>query len=141
MLRVALIGAGRGGSALLPILLGYKDLRLIGIAEINPKAPGLAIARRLEIPITRDFRKLLDQPDLDVVIDVTRNPAVAKQLKRLKRPGLEIIGGLSAKLFWDLIQDRDRKAAELQTLNSSLEQKEGLLHQIHVLVSQGRRRL
>ena len=138
MLKVAMIGAGRGGSILLPLLTGYKDLKLVGIAEIDPKAPGLPTARRLGIPITKDFRKLINQPDLDVIIDVTRSAAVAKQLKRLKRPGLEIIGGVSAKLFWDLIQDCKKKAAELETLNFSLGQKEDLLHQIHVLASQNR---
>jgi two-component system sensor histidine kinase DegS len=44
--RVVIIGAGAGGSALLTILARDPLVQIVGVAEINPKAPGIRIAKR-----------------------------------------------------------------------------------------------
>ena len=59
MTNVALIGAGAGGSALLSILATDPLVRIIGVAEVNPKAPGLRLAKRYGIPVSRNFRDLV----------------------------------------------------------------------------------
>ena len=49
--RVAIIGAGAGGSALLSILARDPLVRIVGIAEINSKAPGLRLAKLYGVPV------------------------------------------------------------------------------------------
>src|SRR5207249_1901319 len=68
--RVAIIGAGAGGSALLSILARDPLVRLVGIAEINPQAPGLRLAKRYGIPVVRDYKELLGSEEVDLIIDV-----------------------------------------------------------------------
>jgi two-component system sensor histidine kinase DegS len=116
--HVAIIGAGRGGTALMEIFAQDPLVRIVGIAEINPRAAGLKLARRLHIPITRDYRELLEMERVDLIIDVSGNPDVGRVLLDFHRMGVTIIGGASAKFMWELIEARIRATAEIErTLN------------------------
>ncbi|MFQ5991588.1 MAG: histidine kinase [Nitrospiraceae bacterium] len=116
--HVAIIGAGRGGTALMEIFAEDPLVRIIGVAEIDPAAVGIKLARRLSIPITRDYRELLEMERVDLIIDVTGNPEVERVLEDFYRMGVTIIGGASAKFMWQLIEARIRATAEIEkTLN------------------------
>lgn len=112
--NVAIIGAGEGGSALLSILAPDPLVRIIGVAEINPKAPGLRLAKRYGIPVSRNFRDLVSSEEVDLVIDVTGNPEVEEALFELDRVGVAVIRGTSAKFMWQLIEARVRANAEIK---------------------------
>src|SRR5437899_7515717 len=86
--HVAIIGAGAGGSALLTILAPDPLVRIVGVAEINSKAPGLRLAKRYGIPVTRDFRELVSSEEVELVIDVTGNPEVEEALFDLDQAGV-----------------------------------------------------
>ncbi|HEY5599461.1 MAG TPA: sigma 54-interacting transcriptional regulator, partial [Candidatus Manganitrophaceae bacterium] len=116
MTKVAIIGAGRGGTALIEIL--HKDplVKIVGIADVNRDAPGLDLARRFKIPTTTDYRKLVKE-GIDLVIDVTGSKAVREDLE--KNPGkVEVIGGLSAKFMWQLIEERIKSKAMAEVLRA-----------------------
>src|SRR5437867_10958167 len=81
--NVAIIGAGAGGSALLTVLAPDPLVRIAGVAEIAPKAPGLRLAKRYGIPVTPNCRHLLSSQDVDLIIDVTANPEGANALPEL----------------------------------------------------------
>lgn len=116
--HVAIIGAGRGGTALMEIFTQDPLVRIVAIAEINPNAPGIKLAKRLHIPIMRDYRELLEMERVDLVIDVSGNPDVGRVLLDFHRMGVTIIGGASAKFMWELIEARIRATAEIErTLN------------------------
>ncbi len=116
--HVAIIGAGHGGTALIEIFATDPLVRIVGVAEINPRAPGVALAKRLQIPVTADYRLLLNLERLDLVIDVSGNAAVGDRLESFHRMGVTIIGGASAKFMWQLIEARIRATAEIEkTLN------------------------
>src|SRR5438445_2381910 len=109
--NVAIIGAGSGGSALLTILAPDPLVRIVGVAEIDPKAPGLRLAKRYGIPVTRNFRDLLSSEEVDLIIDVTGNVGVENALLELDRVGVAVIRGTSAKFMWQLIEARVRAKA------------------------------
>lgn len=116
--HVAIIGAGRGGTALLEIFARDPLVEIVGIAEVNSKATGLALARRLKVPVTRDYRDLLAMEHADLIIDVTGSPEVGRVLQDFHRMGVAVIGGASAKFMWQLIEARIRATAEIEkTLN------------------------
>ena len=116
--HVAIIGAGRGGTALMEIFATDPLVEIVAVAEVNPKAPGLTLARRLRIPITRDYRMLLNLEQVDLIIDVSGNGEVWQFLQDFHRMGVTIIGGASAKFMWELIEARIRATAEIEkTLN------------------------
>lgn len=116
--HVAIVGAGRGGTALMEIFANDPLVQIVGVAEVNAKAPGLALAKRLRIPVTRDYRTLLEMERVDLIIDVTGNPEVERALQDFYRMGVTVIGGVSAKFMWQLIEARIRATSEIEkTLN------------------------
>ena len=116
--NVAIIGAGRGGTALMEIFANDPLVQIVGVAEIDPQAPGLSLAKRLRIPVTRDYRELLAMERVDLIIDVSGSPDVWQFLQDFHRMGVTIIGGASAKFMWELIEARIRATSEIEkTLN------------------------
>ena len=77
MTKVVIVGAGKGGRALLEMIVGDPTVSIVGVADANAWAPGLELARRLNIPVATDFRPLVQDPRVDLIIDVTGNPPVA----------------------------------------------------------------
>ncbi len=115
---VAIIGAGRGGTALMEIFANDPLVQIVGVAESNPDAPGLDLAKQLRIPITHDYRQLLTMERVDLIIDVSGDAEVWQFLQDFHRMGVTIIGGASAKFMWELIEARIRATAEIEkTLN------------------------
>lgn len=116
--NVAIIGAGRGGTALMEIFANDPLVQIVGVAEIDPQAPGLTLAKRLRIPVTRDYQKLLAMERVDLIIDVSGNAEISQFLQDFHRMGVTIIGGASAKFMWELIEARIRATGEIErTLN------------------------
>lgn len=115
---IALIGAGKGGSALLSVLLKEPNIKVVGIADINPDAPGIAIAKQFNIPVTTNFKELANKKT-DIIINVTGNSTITSEiLKILKRksPNTEVIDGKSAKLVWDMLEKRRQAKEEVKAL-------------------------
>src|SRR5919108_1993096 len=112
--HVGIIGAGRGGTALMEIFARDPLVEVVGVAEINPKALGIKLARKLKIPVTPDYRELLTLEDIHLIIDVTGNAEVAHDLQDFHRMGVSVIGGASAMFMWQLIEARIRATAEIE---------------------------
>jgi len=114
MIRVAIIGAGRGGTSLIHILHNDPLVTIVGVADLDPHAPGMILARQLKIPITTDYRRLLRLSKVDTIIDVTGNDEVAQALLALDRPEVAVVGGPGAKFMWQLIDERIRSKEEIE---------------------------
>ncbi len=130
-MKVLLIGAGKGGSALLPILHEDKEIEIVGVVDKNLDAEGLRIARQYNIPTYTTYEPLIKRGNLDVIINVTRNSQVLNDIEKNKHPTTEILGGLSAKLLWNLVEERKKKEEEIQ--KSLSEQK--ALYRIGIMIS------
>ncbi|MFO0766512.1 MAG: histidine kinase [Nitrospiraceae bacterium] len=111
--------SARAAAALLMEIFATDPLvRIVGVAEINPNAPGLGLAKRLKIPVTRNYRRLLSLERINLVIDVSGNAEIGEYLMDFHRMGVTVIGGASAKFMWRLIKARIRATAEIEkTLN------------------------
>ena len=73
--NLAIVGMGRQGMAILTALVPpqKKDefLRVIGVADPNPEAPGILYACRHNLFVTVDFKDLLQLPELDIIVNAT----------------------------------------------------------------------
>lgn len=116
--HVAIIGAGRGGTALMEVFAKDPLVQIVGVAEINPRAVGVPLARGLKIPVMRDYNDLLAMEHVDLIIDVSGDVEVGQMLQEFYRMGVSVVGGASAKFMWQLIEARIRATAEIEkTLN------------------------
>lgn len=109
--KVGIVGGGRGGSAILDIFKDNPLVQVSWLAEKDPKAKGVELARKLKIPVSKDFRKLVKKGS-DVVVNLTGSPAVREELEGILPPQTELVGGLSARLMWQLIEERRKKHFE-----------------------------
>ena len=113
MLKIMIIGAGAGGTALLPILSDYKEIEITGVADTDSNAPGLALAKKMGILISDDFQKLLMQIDANIIINVSGNVKVSQKLDQIRKTReLEIIEGESAKVFFKLVDEKIQSEKE-----------------------------
>ena len=108
MTKVVIVGAGKGGRALLEMFSGDSTVSILGVVDANAWAPGLELARRLNIPVSTDLRQTVADPRADLIIDVTGNPEVQQAIQALKPAHTEVMGGASAKFMWDLLAERKR---------------------------------
>ncbi|MBI3994964.1 MAG: hypothetical protein HY349_03185 [Nitrospirae bacterium] len=112
--HVAIIGAGHGGTSLIEIFRSDPLVKIVGVADIRLRAPGVLLARRLSIPTTQDYKRLLRLKKVDLLIDVTGNPKIDRSLRAFKRPDVAVIGGPTAKFMWQLIEARIRDKEEIE---------------------------
>ncbi|MBE7444281.1 MAG: GAF domain-containing protein [Planctomycetia bacterium] len=134
-MKIVLIGAGKGGSALLSILHEDREIEVVGVVDNNQNAEGLKIARQFNIPTCSEYAALIKREDLDVIIDVTKNPHVHTDIERNKPANTEILGGLSAKLIWSLVEERKKKEEEIQ---KSLSEQQAL-YRIGIMLSSAKK--
>jgi len=112
--NVAIIGCGKGGKALMEMFTGDVLVHIAGIAEVSPTALGLPLAKKLGIPVRKNFHTLLNSLDIDLVIDVSGDPTVEATLLNINRPDMAIIGGPNAKYMWQLIDAQVRAQQETE---------------------------
>ncbi len=108
--NLAIVGAGRQGMSILVALVPPRKedeaLRVIGVADLNPEAPGILYAYRHNLYVTVNFTDLLELPDLDIIVNATGRPEVSHQLREQRPEGLIILSvdrPHSWENFWDLI--------------------------------------
>jgi predicted dehydrogenase len=74
-LNVAIVGGGLGCKAIMDMIFAERlsglRMKLIGVADINPKAMGYRYAQEKGIYTTTDYRGLYKFKDLDMIIEVT----------------------------------------------------------------------
>ena len=112
--KTLIVGGGRGCFAILPMLSNEKNIHILAICDINKTAPGVMLAKKFGIPVTKDFKDFIQKNVVDFIIDVTGNPEVNLMLNSMKKPGVEILGGLSAKLVLELVLERENKKEETE---------------------------
>ncbi len=108
--NLAIVGAGRQGMSILAALVPPRKadgfLRVIGVADLNPEAPGIVYAYRHNLFVTVNFTDLLQLPDLDIIVNATGRPEVSRQLHEQRSKSLIVLSvdrPNSWENFWDLI--------------------------------------
>lgn len=114
MERIAIIGAGKGGCALLGMLKDISGIEVVGIADRDKNAPGIELAKASDIFVTDDYNELLRIKDIDIIINVTGSPDVSKEIKKKRGLKGEIVDGMSAKFVWDLLNKLKNEQGEIQ---------------------------
>ncbi|OGW37195.1 MAG: hypothetical protein A2Y97_11505 [Nitrospirae bacterium RBG_13_39_12] len=116
--NILIIGAGKGGSLLIDLFYKSMTVNIIGVVDINADAPGIKLAGKFGIPTAADYKEFLNNKDLNEIFNVTGSEKVQEDLLRLKPSNVEVIGGHSAKLIWDLIEERKQVEEKLLYLST-----------------------
>ena len=110
MTRVILIGAGSGGKALVELFRKDSTVEIVGVADKDESSPGLVLARELGLPVTTNYKELLST-EANLIIDVTGDPSVGREIAKLKPEGIEVVGGNAARFIWEFIEAQKKAEA------------------------------
>ena len=132
-LNVAIVGGGKACRNLLKVLNKDRQARLkmkiLGVADRNPEAPGLCYARELNLITTTNIRDLSDLNGLNLIIELTGSSKVREEISKVMPPGVSVIDHMGARLLWDLIQVETEKY-ELEKESLKKKEKEKKYSQI-----------
>jgi len=113
---VIIVGAGRGGFALLEMFLEDQLVEVIAVVDRDPAAAGMQLAQFYEIPTFTDIAEALeackDQPDC-IIYNLTHDDKVVHIANKIF-DGKKVTDGLEAKLFWQIVMNLKRIKEELE---------------------------
>ncbi len=118
---ILIVGAGKGGRKLLELFYNQSDWRIVAVVDKKDDTQGLRLARQLSIPIAHDYKPFLEQK-IDLIFNVTKSEEVQHDLIRLKGEHTEVVGGKTARFFWELREERIRNAGEGRFAGATPEQ-------------------
>ncbi len=120
---VLIIGAGRGGSALLEMFMEDSMVKVIAMADMNPEAPGIQLAKNYGIPTYVDAVEALqackNYPDC-IVYNLSHDDSIAEEAAKVfgeKR----VASGLEVKLFWQMVTNLKQIKGELEKSQNQLQ--------------------
>lgn len=120
---VLIIGAGRGGAALLEMFLEDSLVKVIAIADKDPEAPGIKLAKDHRIPTFSDPAKALrackKHPDC-IVYNLSHDDTIAEEARKVfgdKR----VSGGPEVMLFWQMVTNLKLVKGELEKSHYQLQ--------------------
>lgn len=106
MQTVMIVGAGKGGLAILKILKETAVLDVKVVIDRNENAPGILFAKQLGMVVDTDWRQHLSD-EIDIVIEVTGNDEVFKDIRDKRGRKTVLIPGSVAYLIAKLIEEKE----------------------------------
>ncbi|MFJ7826740.1 sigma 54-interacting transcriptional regulator [Psychrobacillus sp. NPDC096623] len=107
MQNIIIVGAGNGGYALLKLIQQADYLQVKAICDIDEKAPGLKLAKELNIPTYKEWKPLLHD-DIQIIIDVTGDKEVFHELLANRPATVVLIPGEIANLIVSLLEEKNK---------------------------------
>jgi len=134
-LRAAIVGGGVGCESILRMVeedaLGRFQMTVLGVADIDPNAPGVRYAREIGVKtVTADYRELYEIPDLDILIELTGLDDVRDEVERTRPRSVTLIDHVGAMLFWQLHHANESVLAQRAEMRGRIDAERQRIHQI-----------
>ena len=121
---VLIIGAGRGGSALLEMFMEDKLVEVIAIVDSNPAAPGIKLAKSHGIPTFTDASEALlackDYKDC-IVYNLSHDDSISAAVREVFGDDKRVASGLEVNLFWQMVTNLKQIKIELEKSQNQLQ--------------------
>lgn len=129
MTKVAIIGAGQGGTSILRALQGIESVQVAGICDVNEQAPGMVLAREAGVNAYADIDKILAIAGLDIVIEATGVKKVQQQVEESKAEHVDMVDSHGANLMMMLVESREEM---IHTLHGEAERLAQMSNQLTI---------
>lgn len=100
--RILVIGAGRGGTAMLDLFLIDPLIKIVGIIDANPQAPALAIAEKHGIPSFTNLTEAIEASSPCLAFNLTGDDSITP-CAEAQLGNTNVIGGFQARFLWNVI--------------------------------------
>ncbi|WP_210609671.1 sigma 54-interacting transcriptional regulator [Priestia flexa] len=106
MQTVLIIGANTGGLAVLKMIEEAEGIKVVGVVDVNSKAPAMKYAEQLGIKVSTTWGSFLHK-GVDVIVDATGNEYVFQELYKQKQSNTLLIPGSVAKMMASLMDQKE----------------------------------
>ncbi|TGB04363.1 sigma 54-interacting transcriptional regulator [Halobacillus salinus] len=127
MKRVLIVGAGKGGTALLQLLSETDRMKVIAITDIDPDANGFSLAEKLGIATGDNWREWIHK-DIDIVIEATGDNEVFEEIRAERKRTTVLIPGSVAYITSELLEEKE---SLVQKLKQQTDNQHLILNSIH----------
>ncbi len=126
-IKAAIVGGGEACCNLLEILnnerLSRVSIKIFGVSDENPEAPGFRLANQLGIFTTTNFKDLFTLDDINLIIELTGSTELRDEILAAKPPEVSFLDHKVSRLLWDLLQiesertqlEKERKKTEISS--------------------------
>ncbi len=114
MKKALIVGAGKGGTALLKIFQKATIIQVVAVVDRNENAPGLALAKAMNIQTGDDWRPFLAK-DIDIVIEATGEKEVFEEIQKKRQKNTVVIPGEVAHIIAELVEEKETLIATLKS--------------------------
>jgi PAS domain S-box-containing protein len=111
MQRVLIVGAGKGGTAILGML--RQTAVIVAVVDTNEQAPGMILAKEAGIPTGTDWEPFINH-DLDLIIEVTGSNEVFKSIVQSRSSQTIVVPGSVAYMVSTLMEEREELIRRLR---------------------------
>lgn len=113
--RIFLIGAGRGGRAVLSRLLRFNWVQIVGVSDLNPNAPGIVLAQEAAFPVfIGDPIPIMQGLGVDLAFDLTGDQSMHSRLLSLPDRSFDVVTGPVSFLLWSVIHELEEQEIQLR---------------------------
>ncbi|MEC5422305.1 sigma 54-interacting transcriptional regulator [Virgibacillus sp. C22-A2] len=121
MKRVLIVGAGKGGRALLNILHATDRMEIAAVIDKKNNATGIQLANSYNIPTDNDWKKWVDK-DIDIIIEATGDEVTLQKLIECRSRKTVVIPGSVAYIISELFDEKESllDRIKLQMTNQEL---------------------
>ncbi len=106
MQNVMIVGAGKGGTALLKILKESEVLNVYAVIDRNEDAPGILMAKKEGIKTGTHWNSFLSD-QIDIIIELTGSERVFEEIRSKKHKKTILIPGSVAFLVSKLMEEKE----------------------------------
>ena len=100
--RILVIGAGRGGTAMLELFLSDPLIQIVGIIDRNPEAPALVIAKKNGIQSFTNLDEAIAACRPCLAFNLSADESVTAHAES-QLGHVNVIGGFQARFIWKVI--------------------------------------
>ncbi len=119
--HIAIVGGGRFCLALLRSFFGEgfgtKQPNVIGVADLDPEAIGMAYAGEMGIFTTTDYKELFKLENLDLIIELTKDISLGEDILLNKPPGVQFIDFFEARSILQQLSINTKKSEVLKKIS------------------------
>jgi len=120
---IAIVGAGKGGAAILETLLKMPNVVTKHVCDVNPSAPGIALARQHGIQCHTSMAEICQDKEVDLIFEVTGRKEVFARIVAQKPENTRVIGSEDARIIFHLLDLQQEVSDRLEDHNLILERR------------------
>lgn len=113
MQKVLIVGAGKGGTAILKLIKSLSVLQVVAVIDKNHDAPGILLAKSENISTGTDWKAYIHQ-DIDIIVEVTGDEKVFTDLRDARSRNTVLIPGTVAFLISQLLEEKESLITRLK---------------------------